>query len=101
LSKTIARECWTNLRIPRKNNKAPRMYHNIHKGLGEYLPEHVQPSSPDPSSLKSAIDAANLTQIWDMILNLDYGTSDVESLSPDKQDEFLNVMSLLLKAIDR
>ena len=77
------------------------MHHNFHKDLGVYFPEHIQPTSPEPTSLKSAIDAANLTQIWDMILNLDYETSKVENLSPEKRDEFLNVMSLLLQAMDR
>ena len=77
------------------------MHHNIHRDLGVYFPEHILPTRPEPASLKSAIDAANLTQIWDMILNLDYETSRVENLSREKQDEFLNVMSLLLQAIDR
>ncbi|MBN9670400.1 hypothetical protein [Roseibium aggregatum] len=71
------------------------------KGLKNYVPEHVQPSVSDHSELKSSIDAANLTDMWDMILTLDYGVSGVEDLPYEKRDEFLNVMSLLLKAFDK
>lgn len=71
------------------------------RGLGTYVPEHVNPSATEPVNLKAAIDKANLTEMWDMILTLDYSASSPEELSPEKRDEFLNVMSLLLKAFDR
>lgn len=86
------------------------MHHNIHKRFGPYLPEHASPGSgtmaatPDtlsPRKLKSAVDAANLTEMWDMILTLDYGVAKVDDLPHGRQDEFLNVMSLLLQAFDR
>lgn len=74
------------------------------KGPGSYVPEHVQPRAggvTDRVKLRAAIDAANLSDMWNMILTLDYGVSDVKDLSHEKRDEFLNVMSLLLKAFDR
>jgi hypothetical protein len=77
------------------------MHYEFLKKLDRYVPEHVQPVSTAPANLKEAIDAANLTEMWDMILTLDYSVSDPHDLSPDKRDEFLNVMSLLLKAFDR
>lgn len=77
------------------------MQYGLTRGLGAYVPEHVQPSATVPVNLKAAIDKANLTEMWDMILALDYAASTPEELSPEKRDEFLNVMSLLLKAFDR
>ncbi|ASP32630.1 hypothetical protein CHH27_04710 [Labrenzia sp. VG12] len=65
------------------------------------VPEHVQPITTEGLTLKAAIDAANLTEMWDMILTLDYGVGDPDQLSPEKRDEFLNVMSLLLQAFER
>jgi len=78
------------------------MHYEFLKGLSAYVPEHIQPTSrAEPVDLKAAIDAANLTEMWDMILTLDYAASDPKELSVEKRDEFLNVMSLLLKAFDR
>jgi hypothetical protein len=77
------------------------MQYNHMKQLDAYVPEHVQPVLTDPLELKSAIDAANIDMMWDMILTLDYGVSDPDDLSREKRDEFLNIMSLLLKAYDR
>lgn len=78
------------------------MHYEFLKGLSAYVPEHVQPTkAAEPVDLKAAIDAANLTEMWDMILTLDYSASAPEDLSLEKRDEFLNVMSLLLKAFDR
>ncbi|WP_422038766.1 hypothetical protein [Roseibium sp.] len=77
------------------------MHHQFHKTLGAYVPEHVTPSSTSPLKLKSAVDKANLGEMWDMILTLDYGVSNVNELPHDRRDEFLNVMSLLLQAFDR
>ncbi|POF29281.1 hypothetical protein [Roseibium marinum] len=77
------------------------MHYGSIKGLGAYVPEHVQPTAVEPDDLKAAIDAANLTEMWEMILTLDYAASDPADLTADKRDEFLNVMSLLLKAFDR
>ncbi|WP_040439485.1 hypothetical protein [Roseibium aggregatum] len=77
------------------------MHYEFLKRLDSYVPEHVQPVPAVPANLKDAIDAANLTEMWDMILTLDYSVSDPGDLTPEKRDEFLNVMSLLLKAFDR
>ena len=59
------------------------------------------PGATERLNLKAAIDAANLTEMWDMILTLDYGVSDPEQLSAKNATSFLNVMSLLLQAFDR
>ncbi|CTQ53872.1 hypothetical protein LP7551_02402 [Roseibium album] len=77
------------------------MPQNIQFTLGDYLPEHVQPECSEHVNLKDAVDAADLTEMWNMILTLDYSVADPEELSPERRDEFLNVMSLLLKAFDR
>lgn len=86
----------------KKNNTTGwLMHYPFLKNLGASIPEHIQPTAAKPVNLKSSIDRANLTEMWDMILTLDYGVSEVDELSPEKQDEFLNVMSLLLKAFNR
>ncbi|MGV2976163.1 hypothetical protein AB1P65_11980 [Roseibium alexandrii] len=55
----------------------------------------------NPVRLRADIDAANLSEMWNMILTLDYAVQDVSDLPPEKQEEFLNVMSLLLTAFNR
>ncbi|WP_428525234.1 hypothetical protein [Roseibium sp.] len=55
----------------------------------------------DPIGLRADIEAANLSEMWSMILTLDYAVEDVADLPPEKQEEFLNVMSLLLSAFNR
>ncbi|EEE44470.1 hypothetical protein [Roseibium alexandrii] len=55
----------------------------------------------NPVGLRADIDAANLSEMWNMILTLDYAVQDVSDLPPEKQEEFLNVMSLLLTAFNR
>jgi hypothetical protein len=77
------------------------MPHNIQIILGDYYPEHVQPGCSAHENLKDAVDAAGLMEMWNMILTLDYSVADPKELSPERRDEFLNVMSLLLKAFDR
>lgn len=87
-----------------KKKKQPwtrHMHDKIIRDASTFVPEHVQPAASAPTDLKTAIDAANLTEMWDMILTLDYGVSTPEDLPRDKSDEFLNVMSLLLKAFER
>ncbi len=77
------------------------MHYDYLKRLESYVPEHVQPVTTEGINLKAAIDGANLTEMWDMILTLDYGVADPDQLSPEKRDEFLNVMTLLLQAFDK
>ncbi|WP_420415157.1 hypothetical protein [Roseibium sp.] len=82
------------------------MQHHFQNLFGDYVPEHISPGikvprSTNPDSLRADIDAANLTEMWNMILTLDYSVSDVSELPPGQRDEFLNVMSLLLSAFNR
>jgi hypothetical protein len=82
------------------------MQHHFQNLFGTHIPEPVSPGikvprRTDPDDLRAQIDAANLTEMWNMILNLDYCVSDVSKLPPEQRDEFLNVMSLLLSAFNR
>lgn len=77
------------------------MSRNIQVILEDYIPEHVKPDFTEHLELKDAVDDAGLTDMWNMILTLDYLVADPEELSPERRDEFLNIMSLLLKAFDR
>jgi|GEM_PF-1695072 len=82
------------------------MQHHFQNLFGDYLPEHISPAikmppMADPVDLRAKIDAANLEEMWNMILTLDYSVSDVSELRHDQREEFLNVMSLLLSAFNR
>ncbi|WP_269582294.1 hypothetical protein [Roseibium sp. Sym1] len=77
------------------------MHYAYLKRMESYVPEHARPISAEGLNLKAAIDEANLTEMWDMILSLDYGVAEPNQLSPEKRDEFLNVMNLLLQAFDK
>ncbi|WP_428649176.1 hypothetical protein [Roseibium sp.] len=65
------------------------------------VPQHFLAAASRPGNLKSAVDAAHLTDMWETILTQDYDACDLQELSSEKRDEFLKVMSLLLKAFDR
>ena len=71
------------------------------KGSDICVPEHLQAAVARPRHLKSAIDTAQLTDMWEIILTQDYGVCDLQELPFEKRDEFLKVMSLLLKAFDK
>jgi hypothetical protein len=82
------------------------MQHHFQNLFGVSVPEHISPGIHVPrrgtaEELREKIDAANLTEMWIMILTLDYCVSDVSELPIDQREEFLNVMSLLLSAFDR
>ncbi len=82
------------------------MQHHFQNIFGDYVPEHISPGVrpleiANPDDLRAEIDAANLSEMWNMILTLDYSVSDVSELPREKRDEFLNVMSLLLSAFNR
>jgi len=66
-----------------------------------YQPEHVQPRNKRLVNLKSKIDAHNLTDMWDMILTVDYQVSDASQLHYEAREEFLDVIELLLQAFNR
>ncbi len=52
-------------------------------------------------TLKAEVDRHNLTDMWNMILLLDYQVANVHELSPETKDEFRGIVSLLLKAFAR
>ncbi|NVK34569.1 MAG: hypothetical protein HWE23_08820 [Rhodobacteraceae bacterium] len=49
-------------------------------------------------ALKADIDRHNLTDMWNMILRIDFQVSSVEELSGDVQDEFRSIVTVLLQA---
>lgn len=69
-----------------------------------YVPLHMdsaQPITLELDKLKDEITRHNLTDIWDMILLIDYQVANVHELSLDAQAEFCGVVSLLLKAFTK
>ncbi|MBD8889958.1 hypothetical protein [Roseibium litorale] len=67
----------------------------------EYVHEHVQPEDRELATLKSEVDKHNLTEMWDMILTLDYEVNNVRELSRETREEFCGIVSLLLKAFSK
>jgi predicted AlkP superfamily pyrophosphatase or phosphodiesterase len=66
--------------------------------FSNYVHEHVRPSDSRLKKLKQEIDQNNLTEMWDMILTVDYQVSDANELSYDVKEEFCGIIELLLKA---
>ncbi|MEJ8474490.1 hypothetical protein [Roseibium algae] len=52
----------------------------------------------DLKTLKATVDERNLTDMWDMMLMLDYNVANADDLSPETREEFYGIISLLLKA---
>ena len=67
----------------------------------DYFHEHVQPEDRELAALKSQVDKHNLTEMWDMILTLDYEVNNVRELSRETREEFCGIVSLLLKAFSK
>ena len=63
-----------------------------------YVHEHIQPGDQRLKRLKAAVDKHNLTEMWDMILTLDYQVSNPRELSYEAKEEFYGIIELLLKA---
>lgn len=60
----------------------------------------VQPASPkrDIAALKADVDRHDLTDMWNMMLTIDYQVSSIEELDADTREEFCGIVSLLLQA---
>lgn len=63
-----------------------------------YMHEHVKPDNEKLRLLKNEVDKQNLTDIWNMILTLDYQVANAYELSFETREEFCGIMQLLLKA---
>lgn len=64
----------------------------------KYIHEHVRPGDERLKRLKAKVDENNLTEMWDMILMLDYQVSNPQELSYEAKEEFYGIIELLLKA---
>jgi hypothetical protein len=63
-----------------------------------YFHEHVQPGDKRLKTLKAEVDRHNLTEMWDMILTLDYQVASAHELPHETREEFYGIIELLLKA---
>ncbi len=63
-----------------------------------YVHEHIQPEDQRLKKQKADIDSHNLTEMWDMILTLDYQVASAQELSSESKEEFYAIIELLLKA---
>lgn len=63
-----------------------------------YAHEHARPSGDRYKRLKAAVDENNLTEMWDMILQLDYQVKSSQELPYETREEFYGIIELLLKA---
>jgi hypothetical protein len=63
-----------------------------------HVPKHTLRADIDLNTLKTKVDECNLSDMWDMILMLDYRVANVRDLNSKTQEEFCGIISLLLKA---
>ncbi len=63
-----------------------------------YVHEHARPKADRQKTLKTSVDEHNLTEMWDMILQIDYQVTSPNELPPETQEEFYGIVELLLKA---
>lgn len=66
-----------------------------------YLHEHDRPEDVRLVRLKSEIDSRNLTDMWEMMLAIDFKVSDARDLPRETRNQFCDIISLLLKAFSR
>ena len=69
--------------------------------IGRAVHEHDAPEDNAFLELKREIDLNGLTDMWDMILSLDFHATDVTMLSRDAREEFCGIVSLLLRAFTK
>lgn len=67
----------------------------------DYVHEHIQPGDKELAALKSEVDKHNLTEMWDMILTMDYEVASVHDLPRETREEFCGIVTLLLKAFSK
>ncbi|MBD8875668.1 hypothetical protein [Roseibium polysiphoniae] len=66
-----------------------------------HVPNQLKPRADNVVKLKAEVDKHNLTDMWDMILMLDYQVANVHELSSETREEFCCIIALLLKAFTK
>ncbi|MTI46088.1 hypothetical protein JM93_00264 [Roseibium hamelinense] len=67
----------------------------------EYVHEHIKPVCSRATHLKKQVDRHNLTEMWDMILAMDYEVDNVHKLSSETCEEFCDIIELLIQAFKK
>lgn len=69
--------------------------------MSQYQHEHSMPTNARLIRLRQAVEDKGLSDMWDMILSIDYQVSHVGDLLPEIREQFLDVIDLLLRAFAR
>ncbi|ADZ70416.1 hypothetical protein [Polymorphum gilvum] len=69
--------------------------------VSRYLPEHACPSDTRLSRLRREVEVHQLTDMWDMILTVDFQVCDARNLPRATRDEFCDIVELLVRAFTR
>lgn len=69
--------------------------------MSQYQHEHSMPTNARLIRLRQAVEEKGLSDMWDMILSIDYQVSHVGDLLPEMREQFLDVIDLLVRAFSR
>lgn len=66
--------------------------------MSQYQHEHSMPTNARLIRLRQAVEDKGLSDMWDMILSIDYQAAQATDLMPETLEQFLDVIELLVRA---
>jgi hypothetical protein len=66
--------------------------------MSQYQHEHSMPTNARLIRLRQAVEDKGLSDMWDMILSIDYQVAQAADLVPETLEQFLDVIELLVRA---
>lgn len=66
--------------------------------MSQYQHEHSMPTNARLIRLRQAVEDKGLSDMWDMILSIDYQAAQAADLVPETLEQFLDVIELLVRA---
>lgn len=66
--------------------------------MSQYQHEHSMPTNARLIRLRQAVEDKGLSDMWDMILSIDYQAAQAADLMPETLEQFLDVIELLVRA---
>jgi hypothetical protein len=69
--------------------------------MSQYQHEHSMPSNARLIRLRHAVEDKGLSDMWDMILGIDYQVAQATELAPETLEQFLDVIELLVRAFSQ
>ena len=69
--------------------------------MSQYQHEHSMPKNARLIRLRQAVEDQGLSDMWDMILGIDYQVGQATDLAPEPLEQFLDVIELLVRAFSQ